>query len=370
MKTPPEKPRPQERADTDYSLGVERSKADDAFMAARSAIESSADEAVEHARDHADARLRAARSRADDGLEAADASSAVVHQLATERAGEDLALADERATADERLHIEREQRRRALAKLLHLERETTDDRLELERLRSDETLAIRDDFLGMVSHDLRTLLGGIALNAALLSKHADTRGDDGDEVLRRADRIQRFTARMNRLVGDLLDVVSLEAGRLSVSPQQHDVAALVGDALESFAPAFAAKGLTLTSELAPGSLLASLDHERILQVLANLLSNALKFTPKGGAVWLRVALEGAEVRVSVIDSGVGVPSGELEGIFERFHQVQARDRRGLGLGLYISRCIVEAHGGKVWAELPPDGGMALHFTLPRATPPR
>ena len=368
MEPPAHKPH-KEREDTDESLRFERSKTDRELENARNDIEEDADRVLEVARQRAGIVLEAARERTDEDLSSQGAGAVTLAGIAAERAEEDRLLTDERATADERLHVERAERKRALATLLSLERESTDDHLHVERGRADETVDARDDFLGMVSHDLRTLLGGIALNTALLTKHAQRQGEPGNETLQRAERIQRFTARMSRLIGDLLDVVSLEAGRLAVSPQRRDAVNLVRDAVDAFEPLFADKGITLRWHTEVGSLLAEFDDERILQVLANMLSNALKFTQRGGYVTLTVNRIGSEVCISVTDTGIGIPAGDEQAIFERFRQVRAKDRRGLGLGLYISKCIVEAHGGRIWAERLERGGTSLHFTLPGAAEP-
>jgi signal transduction histidine kinase len=171
---------------------------------------------------------------------------------------------------------------------------------------------------------------------------------------------------MNRLVGDLLDLVSLEAGKLEGTARPGDVEQLMTEAFEAFRPSFDTKGIALSAARGPGGIVAAFDHDRILQVLANLLSNALKFTGEGGRVSLSVVEKESEIRFSVTDSGPGIPAGCEETIFERFRQVGARDSRGLGLGLYIARCIVEAHGGRIWVEMPKTGGAAFHFTIPIA----
>lgn len=361
---PPAKKPPKERGDTDESLRFERTKTDSELAAARAAIEKDADDVVQLARERAEELLGRARERSDKELTEKAASSAVRKEVAQERSAEDAATSEERATAHQQLSKERDEHEEALASLLRLEREDTDSKLLHERDRADHALFTRDEFLGMVSHDLRSLLGGIAMNASLVAKDATEQGESGAKTLRHADSIQRFTARMNRLIGDLLDIVSLEAGQLAVSPREDDAARLVRDAMETFQLSFAARGLTLTARVAPGTLLAKFDHERILQVLANLLSNALKFTPEGGQVTLSAAPLGPDVRFAVIDSGRGIPTADLEAVFERFRQVQTKDRRGLGLGLYIARCIVEAHGGKIWADRSDGGGTAVQFTLP------
>ena len=187
-----------------------------------------------------------------------------------------------------------------------------------------------------------------------------------ERVEREARRIQRYTARMTRLVGDLLDVISIEHGRLAVLPERHDAKELLRETLDAFQPIAAAKQIDITTDVRAGSLLARYDHDRILQVLANLVGNAIKFTGEGGQVALFVEPSHDEVRFSVKDNGVGIASEKLDVIFERFWQVAEKERSGLGLGLYISKCIVEAHGGRIWAESQPAAGSTFHFTLPAA----
>lgn len=346
-----------ERDETDASLLAERTKTDVELTRTQVAIEDDADQAVCMARDRAEEVLREARDLADH-------SRSVPASVARERAAEDDTVAEEHAAADEQLRVDREERQGALAALLRLEREATDEGLEVERALADEAVASRDDFLGVVSHDLRSMLGGIAVSASSLASHANAAGADGEQTIKHIDRIQRFTARMNRLLGDLLDVVSLEAGALYVDPAPHDVVKVVNDAAEAFQLSFSAKGVGLAIEAEAGPIVATFDDQRILQVLANLLINALKFTPRDGKVTLSVARSDDEVCVSVIDTGVGIPEGAEETIFERFRQGAAQDRRGVGLGLYIAKSIVDAHAGRVWATRPAAGGAALHFTLP------
>ncbi|WP_342380701.1 HAMP domain-containing histidine kinase [Myxococcus stipitatus] len=288
--------------------------------------------------------------------------------MARDRLQEDAVLHAERATADLERQDERAARARALAALLSLERAETDARLLVERTRADEGLATRDQFMGMVSHDLRTLLGGIALQAALL-KRETVEDERGARTRQAAERIQRFTVRMSRLMGDLVDVASLEEGRIRITPALQDVAALVRESVETFQPLASSQGLSLDVELRDDALRAKFDHERILQVLANLLSNAIKFTPSGGRVSLRVERAGQDVRFSVTDTGPGIPSHQQEAVFERLWQARREDRRGLGLGLYISKGIVEAHGGRLWVESQPGVGSTFVMTLPGAAAP-
>ncbi|MFL6198811.1 MAG: ATP-binding protein [Thermoanaerobaculia bacterium] len=353
-----------ERDQTDESLRREREKTDRA-LAERHAAEEESDQVVHRARESADTVLNEARAQADQRLDDALPHVAAHSTLAQARALEDEALQDERASADEILRRERNENARVLSRLLPLEREKTDRFLLTERARSDDALANRDNFLGLVSHDLRNLLGGIVLNAELLSARA-LENENGRQTLEATARIQRYAARMNRLIGDLVDVASIDAGKLAVAPAPGDAAALIAEAVDTFQAAASAKGISLQTELAERPLPAELDHDRMLQVLANTIANAIKFTSQGGTVRVRGERAGDELRFSISDTGSGIPGTMLEAIFERFWQVGKNDRRGVGLGLYISRCIVEAHGGKIWAESRLGEGTSIIFTLPVA----
>ena len=356
-----------EREQTDESLRTEREKTDRALAETHAELEAEADTVIQRARETADAVLAAARDKADEHLDDTAAPVAARDAVDDERAREDKALRDERAAADDSLEREREETTQALLKLLPLERVKTDRYLLTERLRSDDALANRDDFLGIVSHDLRNLLGGIVMSAGLMAKDADSH-DQGKQVLLGTARIQRYAARMNRLIGDLLDVASIDAGRLAVTPQRADVKSVVCEAVELFQGDAAARHITLQADVA-GQCFAAFDHDRLLQVLANLLSNAIKFTGDGGTVSVQSDYAGANVEVSITDSGSGIPADMLEAIFERFWQARENDTRGLGLGLYISRSIIEAHGGTIRVDSKPGKGSRFTFTLPAAAAP-
>lgn len=344
-----------EREQTDESLRLERAKSDDALAETLTLIDETADAVITRARARADDVLATARSKTDRQ----SATSAATDIIQRDRRREDSAVRTERASADETL---REERAQHLA-LLASEREETDKDLLTERTRADSALATRDEFLGIVSHDLREMLGAMVTFAALIEKRV-AQANAAEEMRAHAQRIQRSGARMNRLIGDLIDVASIEAGSLAVSPQVADPTHVVTEAVDTFQGLAAAGVLSLTVEIVPPSSLAAFDAARILQVLSNLLSNAIKFTPAHGRVVVRVERVGDDIRFAVSDTGPGIPADKLDVVFERFRQLTRNDRRGVGLGLYISQCIVRAHGGRMWAESTVGEGSTFCFTVP------
>ena len=362
MRPTSDSPESPERELTDASLREEREKADREMTANRAATDKHADAVVEHARENADAVLVAAREKADEKAHVT-ASHAIQIAIAEDREVEDETLRVERAAADNSVRRERDARARMLTRLLPLERDATDQYLLTERARSDDALATRDDFLGMVSHDLRDLLNGIVVSSQFLAQKLQDHSDR-ERLLLETTRIERYGVRMNRLIGDLVDVASIDGGKLAMQTVQGDVASLVVEAVEALQITASAKGVSLVVQDLQDPCLAEFDHDRMLQVLANLIANSIKFTPKDGSIRVHCECVGESLEFCVDDTGEGIPPEMLEAVFERFWQVGKNDRRGLGLGLYISRCIVEAHGGKIWAQSSPGKGTRMRFTFP------
>jgi len=357
---------PTERVKTDRSLRAERKKTDDARKVNRAKAEQAADGVLGQARSMADAVLTASRSKADR-VSARPRGSEATRVVAVERARADRVLSRTRAIADGDLRGIRLHEAAALVELLVHERAATDADLLTERARSDAALAHRDDFLGIVAHDVRNLLNGVVLNLEVMRAGGVGPGDRGGVA---ADRIRRAVARMTRLIGDLVDITSINAGKLSMDRSAVDAGALLAEAVDTFLPAAEEKGTALSVRVPAAPVDAEIDRGRILQVLANLISNALKFTPGGGTVSAGVDAGRANLRFWVDDTGPGIPAAMRKAVFERFRQVGGNDRRGQGLGLYISKCIVDAHGGRIWAETGPDGGTRVQFTIPRRSPRR
>jgi PAS domain S-box-containing protein len=238
--------------------------------------------------------------------------------------------------------------------------------IENARLYESARRAIRarQDVLTFVSHDLRNPLTGIHLTTEMLLRGAH--GNERRKGWSQLERVRRSTQQMQRMIDDLLDVASIEAGRLAIDLGSHDVQSICEDTLVMLAPAAADRGVSVRHEVRSGGLVARCDRERVVQVLSNLLSNAVKFTPKGGTVTLTVDQTGDRAVFTVLDTGPGVPAALREHVFERFWQAEETARKGRGLGLYIAKGLVEAQGGSIWMESPAQGGARFSFTLPLA----
>jgi len=158
-----------------------------------------------------------------------------------------------------------------------------------------------------------------------------------------------------------------EMPQLAGMMRPQDVAAMVTEVLDVMEPLAAPKGHHLVADVAPG-LAIRCDHDRVIQLFSNLVGNAIKFTPDGGTITVHAVSEGDVVRFSVSDTGPGIPREELAHVFDRYYQAQRKNRDGIGLGLSIARGIVEAHGGRIWAESEEGKGSTFSFTLAPPSP--
>jgi signal transduction histidine kinase len=184
--------------------------------------------------------------------------------------------------------------------------------------------------------------------------------------------IRQAAEQMDALIQDLLDITRLEGGRLVVAPRLVDADWLMTRSLEALRPLADAGGVSLAAELAPDLPTLRVDPDRMRQLLSNLIGNAIKFTPAGGAVVTTVRATGDAVQFTVTDTGGGIPAEQLPFVFDRFFQLTSgprlQARHGAGLGLPISRGIVEAHGGRIWIESVVGKGTSVHFLVPAAPP--
>ncbi|MDB5097151.1 MAG: luxQ 3 [Cyanobacteria bacterium RYN_339] len=227
---------------------------------------------------------------------------------------------------------------------------------------------LRSNFFGLVSHELRTPLSSIVGFAEFLED--GVAGDMNPEQLAFVHEIQAGARRLEGLVDDLLDFARLEAGTFRLMPREADLAMKVREVIASFHPQAHAKRIELSSWVPAAPLVVCADHPRIGQALINLVNNALKFTPEGGRVAVSLDVEDDEIRITVADTGIGIAPEHVARLFDKFYQVEpttTRSHGGAGLGLSISKALVEAHGGEIGLESVPGRGSTFWFTLQVAT---
>jgi signal transduction histidine kinase len=317
-------------------------------------------------------------------VERVEADRAKVQSRSDSDASRDLGRADIGRSRAER-QAERDER-------LRVEREITDEAIKSERLRADAAterershyqasakssaellsqeqerhqktktaLTTREEFLAIVSHDLRNPLNHISMAAQNLL-------EGPQEVRELASSINRSTGEMLRLIQDLLDIERIAVGKLTLHFEQHDVSEIIKEAVEEFKGDADSKEITLEAKPQDVCRYVVCDRSRVMQVLSNLIGNAIKFTPARGKICISCATtgsEGKEVQVSVSDTGEGIAPEKIKTIFERFSQIHSQDRRGIGLGLYIAKMMVEEHPGRIWVESKLGEGSTFHFTLP------
>lgn len=242
-------------------------------------------------------------------------------------------------------------------------------RAEAERLAAEAQAAIRarEEVLAVVSHDLRNPLNAIVISTSSLLRLDSLDAPDprrGARIRKSAEVIRRSAERMTRLLGDLIDFASVQAGRLSITRAPTTAREIVGAVAELFASIAHERELRLRTELPPSPLALECDCDRAIQALSNLVANAVKVTASGGEVVLSAAHGAGEVVFSVADTGPGISAEELPRIFDRYWRGRSAGYRGTGLGLAIARGIVEAHGGRIWAESTPGVGSRFFFALP------
>lgn len=221
----------------------------------------------------------------------------------------------------------------------------------------------REDAVATVSHDLRSPLGVMSVNVSLLQE-SDLPEAERSRAL---DRMKRGIASMQRLINDLLDVTRLEAGAVVLRGRSCDAGVLLGDACDLEHPAASARSVRLEVEVEAG-LHVHADPDRIVQVVANLVNNAIRYSPEGGRIRVAARATGSDAVIAISDEGPGVPRESRERIFQRFWQQDSRQRGTAGLGLAIARALVELHQGRIWVEEPTRGGARFCFTLPRSAP--
>jgi signal transduction histidine kinase len=225
--------------------------------------------------------------------------------------------------------------------------------------KAEQAVRARDDVLAIVAHDLRSPLGAILLQADALRR----------DMRKPAEALQRAANRMSRLIQDLLDVTRMEAGRLSIEQARIPARQVASDSIEAHKAIAAARSIELGLNLGQDLPEVWADRERLLQVLENLIGNALKFTQPGGRIIIGAEPSDGQVLFSVADTGAGIAPDHLAHLFDRFWRARSTERQSAGLGLSIAKGIVEAHGGRIWVESTLGRGSTFSFTIP-AAPPR
>ena len=246
------------------------------------------------------------------------------------------------------------------------EREALLERERQARAEAESALRLRDEFLSIASHELRTPLATLKGYSQLAARRLNRVGQlEPEQVLDSLQAITTQSDKLDRLLGQLLDVSRLELGKLALEPQHCDVAELVEQVVRGARARDEEQTITFSADLAEP---AEVDPLRLEQVVTNLLDNAIKYSPDGGAIDVtvsRAACDMLEIRVR--DHGLGIPPDKRAQIFERFFQAHGDGhKQGMGLGLFVSRQIVELHGGNITAESPTDGGTCFIVRLPLA----
>jgi signal transduction histidine kinase len=232
-------------------------------------------------------------------------------------------------------------------------------RLAMEERARSEIEEARRQLVAAASHDLRTPLASLRLLVESIDDGI-VEGETRDRYLR---EIRTHVGVLSDLVDDLFELSRIEAGDISWTMRQVELGDLIGDTVAAMRAPAQERGVHIAAELPDGAVLAEANAEKVQRVLFNLIQNAIRHTPADGSVTVRARREGGGVEVEVADDGEGIPSGDDERVFEAFYRGDAaRGEEGAGLGLAISRAIVEAHGGKIWLEQGRPG-TKVHFTL-------
>jgi signal transduction histidine kinase len=348
----------QPRHVTDSTLAAERGRAEEELLERSMALGETADAVIQRARDRARRILELAREREDHAMDAANAEAPEKARIEDERELADAAMQAEYAEADAAVFDERSEQRRAIIHLLALERTETDRMLGAERRAADRLVAVRDDLLATVTHDLRNHLSAMLVRTSvMLVKHSQQTIVDGMRAL------QRSIATMDLLLTDLLDVASMESGPLRVKRVPTDLADVVVAELAVHRPTAEDRRVELTLDVRCAPIMLELDPAKVSRALMNLLTNALKFTPAGGRVEVVVERSATEACISVRDSGPGIAPDRLEAVFGKFSRIDGHTQ-GYGLGLFIARTIVEAQDGRIWAESELGQGSTFHICFP------
>lgn len=364
------------------------SKTDEHIERRRKGVEQETTEAIEEGRRVADEQRALERAAHDrqirEGLEGRRDDES---QVRTEREQSDTAMFKQRELQDVTLQRERRAKQLLVEALLSRERQRTDASLKYEREGVDEAsrlaaqhlsdeqalyagtrqeLSDRDLALGTICHDLKNQSGAISISAQLLRKQLSKDAWDRPNLIRQVAAIEDNAAFMGRMIDALLDMERFTHGKVTLTLSKTDLCEFLQDVAKLFSPLASHSDCSLFMELGPAPLWVSVDPDRLLQAVSNLVGNAIKFTPPGGTITLTAERDDARVTVSVTDTGPGIAEVDVPKLFKKFSQLR-KPEGGLGLGLYIAKSIVEAHGGSIWVDSIVGHGSSFRFTLPLAS---
>ncbi len=372
-----------ERKDTDRSLDVERVKATESLKSATDKSQGHTNRILDEERAIADEKTRSTREHTDERRQSSGhpPTAKDSERLTRERRDADEATQVERTSADLAMNRERVAAEQLASDTFEQERKLTDQNLSSERSSTDHqlshtsasleseieehsktrtSLTSREELLAIVSHDLRNPVGTVSSYASLVLKSKDL----DPEVKEYIKAMQRNADAALRLIEDLMDMERFAQGKWKFHLTECHADKLVEQCLRDFSGDAREKGVVLRSDGSLPSRGFQCDEGRLTQILSNLVSNAVKFTPSGGSITITAEEKDGEALFAVTDTGTGIEANQQQRIFERFAQLKTRSRTGLGLGLYISRTLAEAFGGRMWVKSALGAGSTFSFTIP------
>lgn len=288
----------------------------------------------------------------------------------TERKRREIQLKEQTRELDKKVE-ELEQSEAAALNIMEDLQKTVDTLKETQEIINQQNIQlkkldkIKSDFLNITSHELRTPMSAIKGYVQMVIKQK--LGQITEEQQHALTVVLRNTDRLDNLIRDILDISRLESGTMKFVPEKTDAGKMVKEAIETMQPTAELKNINISTEVENDIPEMMVDHERIKQVIINIVNNAIKFSPKGTIINVRTKKDNDQVLFEIQDFGRGIPKDKQEKIFEIFYQVDSgMDRKfgGAGLGLAISRGIILSHGGNIWVESEPDKGSTFRFTLP------
>ncbi|KYG65542.1 hypothetical protein AZI86_00230 [Bdellovibrio bacteriovorus] len=245
--------------------------------------------------------------------------------------------------------------------ILHRVTDVTEYQKTNEQLKA--AIGIREDILAIVSHDLKNPLGSIEMSLDILKE--SLRGEETLERVKMFKIIERSVRHMKRLIGDLLSFAKIQSGNFTIEMQRFSLRKLLLDAQHAVLHSAIKKRIHIRVDIKTQSDVILCDHDRLLEVLSNILGNAIKFSRPGGFVRLKVCDQKDCYHFSVHDEGPGIAPENMPHLFDRYWQAKETAHQGVGLGLAIAKGIVIGHHGEIWAESVPGSGTTMHFTIPR-----